>query len=84
MQERIVVSEGPDETLALWLPAAGQAELRAEPLPPPAPGAMTVRMLYSGISRGTEARVFSGRVPDSERERMRGPHLGGSFALPVK
>ncbi|MBN9030865.1 MAG: zinc-binding alcohol dehydrogenase [Rhizobiales bacterium] len=84
MQERIVVSEGPDETLALWLPAAGQAELRAEPLPPPAPGAVTVRMLYSGISRGTEALVFSGRVPDSERERMRGPHMGGSFAFPVK
>lgn len=69
---------------ALWLPAAGHAEMRAEALPMAAPGEVTIRMLYSGISRGTEALVFAGHVPESERDRMRGPHMGGDFAFPVK
>src|SRR5262249_4123776 len=35
-------------------------------------------------SRGTEALIFSGRVPKSEFERMRGPFMGGAFPFPVK
>ncbi|SSC68576.1 unnamed protein product [Ciceribacter selenitireducens ATCC BAA-1503] len=45
---------------------------------------MIVRMLFSGVSRGTENLVFNGRVPTSEFERMRGPHMGGEFPFPVK
>jgi threonine dehydrogenase-like Zn-dependent dehydrogenase len=43
-----------------------------------------VRTLYSGISRGTEALVFLGRVPASEHERMRAPFQAGEFPAPVK
>jgi threonine dehydrogenase-like Zn-dependent dehydrogenase len=43
-----------------------------------------VRALYSGISRGTEALVFQGRVPRSEHERMRAPFQAGDFPGPVK
>jgi threonine dehydrogenase-like Zn-dependent dehydrogenase len=45
---------------------------------------VVVRALYSGISRGTEALVFQGRVPASEHERMRAPFQAGSFPAPVK
>ena len=43
-----------------------------------------VRTLWSGISRGTERLVFEGRVPASERERMRAPFQEGDFPFPVK
>ena len=43
------------------------------------PATCVVRALYSGISRGTEALVFSGRVPASEYERMRAPFQAGEF-----
>ena len=51
---------------ALWYVGPLEAELRAEAVSP-APGAVTVRALWSGISRGTERLVASGRVPQSER-----------------
>jgi threonine dehydrogenase-like Zn-dependent dehydrogenase len=43
-----------------------------------------VRMLTSGISRGTEALVFKGLVPSVESQRMRCPHQQGEFPGPVK
>lgn len=45
---------------------------------------VTVESRYSGISRGTEALVFGGRVPESEYKRMRAPFQGGEFPFPVK
>jgi threonine dehydrogenase-like Zn-dependent dehydrogenase len=43
-----------------------------------------VRAVASGISRGTESLVFHGRVPSSERQRMRCPFQEGEFPAPVK
>ncbi len=43
-----------------------------------------MRALFSGVSRGTEALVFQGRVPVSEHERMRAPFQAGAFPAPVK
>jgi threonine dehydrogenase-like Zn-dependent dehydrogenase len=45
---------------------------------------VAVRTLFSGISRGTESLVFSGRVPRSEWQRMRAPYQEGEFPGPVK
>jgi threonine dehydrogenase-like Zn-dependent dehydrogenase len=45
---------------------------------------VTVRALYSGISRGTERLVLNGRVPKSEYQRMRCPMQEGEFPFPVK
>jgi len=42
-----------------------------------------VRALYGAISRGTEALVLAGRVPQSEFERMRAPFMAGNFPFPV-
>ena len=64
--------------------APGRGEIRDEPLASPAADDVLVRALYSGISRGTESLVFSGRVPSSERDRMRAPFQSGDFPAPVK
>lgn len=69
---------------SLWFPAVQTCEIREEALATPVVGEALVRMLFSGVSRGTESLVFAGRVPVSEFERMRGPHMGGSFHFPVK
>jgi len=50
----------------------------------PPDGALRVRALVSGISRGTERIVFQGRVPASEHQRMRCPFQEGAFPWPVK
>lgn len=72
------------EARAFWVAEPGRGEIRTEVLPDPAVGEVVVRALYSGISRGTEALVFSGRVPQSEWARMRAPFQAGEFPAPVK
>jgi 2-desacetyl-2-hydroxyethyl bacteriochlorophyllide A dehydrogenase len=74
----------PDEARAFWVTAPGHGEIRGEALRTPADGDVVVRALSSGISRGTEALVFGGRVPPSEWERMRAPFQQGEFPYPVK
>ena len=69
---------------ALWTVGVSHAEIRHEPVSPPAPGEVTVRTLESGISRGTEALIFAGRVPESEWGRMRCPFQAGDFPFPAK
>lgn len=69
---------------ALWYSRPGQAEIREEILAPPAGDEVRVRALYGAISRGTEALVLAGRVPESEFERMRAPFMTGHFPFPVK
>lgn len=70
---------------ALWIVAAGRAELRREALPGCDPlTQVRVRTRYSGISRGTEALVLAGAVPASEATRMRAPFQDGEFPFPVK
>ncbi|MEO8258605.1 MAG: zinc-binding alcohol dehydrogenase [Acidobacteriota bacterium] len=69
---------------AFWITTPGRGEIRDEKLPAPAPTDVTVRAIFSGISRGTEALVFRGRVPVSEYGRMRAPFQAGDFPGPIK
>jgi threonine dehydrogenase-like Zn-dependent dehydrogenase len=73
-----------DPARAFWVVAPERGEIRSERLPEPAAEEVLVRALYSGISRGTEALVFQGRVPASEYQRMRAPFQAGEFPGPVK
>jgi threonine dehydrogenase-like Zn-dependent dehydrogenase len=73
-----------DVPRAFWVAAPFRGEIRAEPAGVPSDGDVVVRTLYSGISRGTEALVFSGSVPASEYQRMRAPFQSGEFPGPVK
>ena len=67
-----------------WIQTPGRGEIVRAALPPPAPGEVLVRARYSGVSRGTEALVFRGEVPDSQRQVMRAPFQEGEFPGPVK
>ncbi len=75
---------GMAEARAFWIAAPSRGEIRAEALPAPSADEVVVRALFSGISRGTEALVFHGRVPDSEQQRMRAPFQAGEFPAPIK
>src|SRR5260370_22957466 len=80
-----VTTRGPEEVAeGLWYSGPGQAEIRQESLGPPETGEVRVRALYGAVSRGTEALVLAGRVPQSEFERMRAPFMAGNFPFPVK
>ncbi len=69
---------------AVWYTGKGNVELRPDRVGQPAPGHVRLRMLFSGISRGTERLVFEGAVGVSEYERMRAPFQTGHFPFPVK
>jgi len=67
-----------------WTVGPGCGEIRGERLREAGAGEVLVRALASGVSRGTEALVFAGRVPVSQFEAMRAPLMGGTFPFPVK
>lgn len=75
----------PDrDARAFWTIRSGAGELRTERLPALAPSEVRVETLFTGVSRGTERLVFTGRVPDSVAAHMRAPFQGGEFPFPVK
>jgi len=67
-----------------WIREPGRGEIRTRDLGRRPEGAVRVRTLFSGISRGTESLVFRGEVPPSQREAMRAPFQEGDFPGPVK
>lgn len=69
---------------AFWVVAPGRGEIKVAPPSPSEPGTIVVKASASGISRGTEALVFQGRVPESQYEEMRCPFQCGEFPAPVK
>jgi threonine dehydrogenase-like Zn-dependent dehydrogenase len=69
---------------AFWVTAPGRGEMRATALPPRGEDDVLVRAIASGISRGTESLVFTGRVPESQYRAMRCPFQEGDFPAPVK
>ena len=72
------------EAWAFWLREPGAGEIRPARLTPPGPDDVLVRTVCSGVSRGTESLVFSGRVPTGQRAVMRAPFQEGEFPAPVK
>jgi hypothetical protein len=84
IRDKNVATDQQDVAQALWYVGPGRAEIREEKLGPLAPGAVRVRALHGAISRGTEALILAGRVPESEYQRMRGPFMGGAFPFPAK
>ncbi|HXQ53523.1 MAG TPA: zinc-binding alcohol dehydrogenase [Stellaceae bacterium] len=72
------------EARSFWLEAPGRGALRGEAVCAPCEGEVMVRASVSAVSRGTEALVFSGRVPPSQYRAMRCPFQDGDFPAPVK
>jgi len=80
----MAVSESTDIAAALWYCGPGRVEIRRETIAAPKDDEIRVRALHSAISRGTEALIFGGHVPESEFGRMRAPFMAGDFPFPVK
>lgn len=74
----------PITARAFWVAEPGRGELRDETLLPPRDDEVLVETSVSAVSRGTEALVFSGRVPESQYLAMRCPAQVGDFPAPVK
>ena len=69
---------------SFWIREPGHGQILCAELPPMQAGEVLVRALCSGISRGTEALVFRGQVPPSQRAAMRAPFQDGEFPGPLK
>jgi threonine dehydrogenase-like Zn-dependent dehydrogenase len=69
---------------AFWVREPGAGEVRPAAVPAPGHGEVLVRTRYTGVSRGTETLVFTGRVPASQYATMRAPFQEGDFPGPVK
>ena len=67
-----------------WIEAPGRGAVVDARLPARRDGEVSIRTLYTGISRGTEALVFRGGVPPSQYQAMRAPFQEGDFPGPVK
>jgi threonine dehydrogenase-like Zn-dependent dehydrogenase len=78
------VDEQRGDACAFWLREPGVGVLRPAPLAAPGPDEVLVRTLCSGVSRGTETRVFLGQVPRNQESAMRAPFQEGRFPAPVK
>ncbi len=74
----------PSRARAFFVEGPRQGAIRSVPLEALGSGMARVTTRFSAVSRGTECTVFQGRVPESERERMRCPHQSGDFPYPVK
>lgn len=72
-----------DTAKALWITGAGQVEHRDTSIDQ-STDHLSIKTLYTGISRGTERLVLQGRVPASEHDTMRAPFQEGEFTFPVK
>jgi threonine dehydrogenase-like Zn-dependent dehydrogenase len=69
---------------AFWLRSPGHGEIRPVRLPELGRDDVLVRTVRSGVSRGTELRVFRGGVPPEQYATMRAPFQEGDFPAPVK
>lgn len=69
---------------AFWITEPGTGAIRHAELPSSGTGDVVVRTRYSAVSRGTEALVWRGGVPESQYQAMRAPFQEGGFPGPVK
>jgi threonine dehydrogenase-like Zn-dependent dehydrogenase len=69
---------------AFWTVAPGRGAILPVPSHSSRPDEVWVRTAATGVSRGTEALVFAGRVPPSQYRTMRAPLMEGEFPFPVK
>ena len=69
---------------ALWIEGPHTGRLQPAALRSPEAGEARIVTAWSAISRGTERLVFEGRVPPSEKDRMRAPFQEGAFSFPIK
>jgi 2-desacetyl-2-hydroxyethyl bacteriochlorophyllide A dehydrogenase len=68
----------------LYFVGPKQVEIVTEPLAGPGPGQVLVKMLYSGISPGTEMLLYRNQFPGDMSLDATIPALAGAWQYPVK
>lgn len=68
---------------SLWHIDSSHSEIRSQHLELQ-PGQILLQSLYSLISLGTEKTIALGGVPENMYDKMKVPHMEGSFTFPVK
>ena len=69
---------------ALWITEPGKAEVREDTIQPPAPDEVSVQVILSALSAGTERLFFEGRVPLESKVDSTLPGLDGKLEYPLK
>lgn len=67
---------------AVWFPAPGRVEIRQEEARAVGPRDVRVRAMVSGVSAGSELRVYRGEAPAGLEADL--PTIDGSFGFPIK
>jgi len=83
LSESQIKVNGRSEAMRLTYPEKNSVILEPVDLKQLSKDEVLVKALYSGISRGTESLVYSGKVPSSEWSRMRCPNQTGEFSFPI-
>ena len=68
----------------LWHVSPFESEIREADYDPGSPNLALIKSMYSLVSTATERIVAKGRVPDTLKEIMKVPYMGGDFDFPVK
>jgi len=77
-------SAKPTIARQFWVQAPGRGAIVEKSLAPRRPHEVRIQTLFTGVSRGTEALVFRGQIPESQAAVMRAPFQEGEFPGPVK
>jgi hypothetical protein len=69
---------------SFWIKKKNNSYIKSHTIDPPQKNELLIQTVYSGISYGTEKIVYTGTVPDSQKELMRCPYQEGKFGSDVK
>ena len=71
-------------TQSFWIKKKNDSYIRNHSINISNKSELLIQTIYSGISYGTEKIVYTGAVPDSQKELMRCPYQEGNFGSDVK
>ena len=71
-------------TQSFWIKKKNNSYIKDHSINQAGKNELLIQTKYSGISYGTERVVYTGSVPDSQRELMRCPYQEGNFGSDVK
>lgn len=69
---------------SFWIKKKNNSYIKSHTIDSPQKNELLIQTVYSGISYGTEKIVYTGTVPDSQKELMRCPYQEGKFGSDVK
>ena len=72
------------ETESFWINKKNNSYIKKHLIDAPKENEALIKTIYSGISYGTEKIVYTGDVPESQKDLMKCPYQEGAFGSNVK